>query len=147
MGKDILRSLLILGFSVPLLFGFLFQQLYSMVDTIIVGRFLGVNALQFIQPHPYKLFRKGGIRPQFPADSGPDPFLMGIVHNHLYHPEHRFMVGIINIVQFRILPVDGQALFRASIFGTIAIMYPMIISVNEVRKIKEIVAEVKKELA
>ena len=36
---------LILGFSVPLLFGFLFQQLYSMVDTIIVGRFLGVNAL------------------------------------------------------------------------------------------------------
>ncbi|GFI63812.1 phosphoenolpyruvate-protein phosphotransferase [Lactobacillaceae bacterium] len=39
-----------------------------------------------------------------------------------------------------------RALFRASIFGTIAIMYPMIISVNEVRKIKEIVAEVKKEL-
>lgn len=36
---------LILGFSIPLLFGFLFQQFYSVVDTIIVGRILGVNAL------------------------------------------------------------------------------------------------------
>ena len=36
---------LILGFSIPLLFGFLFQQFYSVVDTVIVGRFLGVNAL------------------------------------------------------------------------------------------------------
>lgn len=36
---------LILGFSVPLLFGFLFQQLYNVVDLIIVGRFLGVEAL------------------------------------------------------------------------------------------------------
>ncbi len=36
---------LILGFSVPLLFGFLFQQFYNVVDTIIVGKFLGVNAL------------------------------------------------------------------------------------------------------
>ena len=36
---------LILGFSVPLLFGLLFQQLYSMVDTIIVGHYLGVDAL------------------------------------------------------------------------------------------------------
>lgn len=36
---------LILGFTVPLLFGFLFQQFYSMVDMVIVGQFLGVNAL------------------------------------------------------------------------------------------------------
>ena len=36
---------LILGFSVPLLFGFLFQQFYNLVDTVIVGRFLGVDAL------------------------------------------------------------------------------------------------------
>lgn len=39
-----------------------------------------------------------------------------------------------------------RALFRASAFGNIAIMYPMIISVEEVRKIKEIVAEVRREL-
>lgn len=32
-------------FSIPLLIGNIFQQLYSMVDTIIVGRFVGVEAL------------------------------------------------------------------------------------------------------
>ena len=36
---------LILGFSLPLLFGFLFQQFYSLADTVIVGRILGVKAL------------------------------------------------------------------------------------------------------
>ena len=36
---------LILFFSIPLLIGNIFQQFYSMVDTIIVGRFLGVKAL------------------------------------------------------------------------------------------------------
>lgn len=39
-----------------------------------------------------------------------------------------------------------RALFRASAYGKIAIMYPMITSVREVRKIKEIVAEVQEEL-
>ena len=39
-----------------------------------------------------------------------------------------------------------RALFRASAFGNISIMYPMIISVEEVHQIKEIVAEVKQEL-
>lgn len=35
----------ILLFSVPLVLGTVFQQLYSFVDTVIVGRFLGVSAL------------------------------------------------------------------------------------------------------
>ncbi len=39
-----------------------------------------------------------------------------------------------------------RALFRASVYGNIAIMYPMIISLDEVRQIKIIVEEVKKEL-
>ena len=36
---------LILGFSIPLVFGNIFQQFYSMVDTIIVGRVLGTGPL------------------------------------------------------------------------------------------------------
>lgn len=36
---------LILGFFVPLLLGLLFQQFYSMVDTVVVGKYLGVDAL------------------------------------------------------------------------------------------------------
>lgn len=36
---------LILSFMLPLTFGLLFQQFYSMVDTVVVGKFLGVDAL------------------------------------------------------------------------------------------------------
>lgn len=39
-----------------------------------------------------------------------------------------------------------RAILRASAFGKVAIMFPMIISVDEVKKIKEIVAGVKAEL-
>ena len=39
-----------------------------------------------------------------------------------------------------------RALFRASAFRNISIMYPMIISVDELRKIKTIVAEIRQEL-
>ena len=39
-----------------------------------------------------------------------------------------------------------RALYRAAMFGNISIMFPMIISVKEVLKIKEIIAEVKEEL-
>ena len=36
---------LLLNYMVPLMIGNLFQQVYNMVDTVIVGRFLGVDAL------------------------------------------------------------------------------------------------------
>ena len=36
---------LILAFAVPLMLGSLFQQFYNLADTIIVGRFVGVEAL------------------------------------------------------------------------------------------------------
>ena len=36
---------LILGFAIPTLFGMLFQQMYNMVDTMIVGKLLGSRAL------------------------------------------------------------------------------------------------------
>lgn len=52
MAKDTTKDMtvgspmkLVLGFSIPLLCGFLFQQFYSVVDTVIVGRFLGMHAL------------------------------------------------------------------------------------------------------
>ena len=38
-------SKLILAFGMPLLAGNLLQQLYNMVDTIVVGRGVGVDAL------------------------------------------------------------------------------------------------------
>ena len=48
MTKDMTQgspARLILGFAFPLLAGMLFQQMYNLVDTMIVGRFLGVTAL------------------------------------------------------------------------------------------------------
>ena len=36
---------LLLKFTLPMLIGNLFQQLYNMVDSIVVGRFVGANAL------------------------------------------------------------------------------------------------------
>ena len=35
----------ILGFAVPMLFGNIFQQMYNMADSIIVGKYVGVRAL------------------------------------------------------------------------------------------------------
>ena len=39
-----------------------------------------------------------------------------------------------------------RALLRASVYGTLSIMFPMIVSVGEVRRIKEILEEVRREL-
>lgn len=39
-----------------------------------------------------------------------------------------------------------RAIFRAGVYGNLAMMYPMITSLNEVHRIKEIVQEVKEEL-
>ncbi len=36
---------LILSFSIPVFLGYLFQQFYNVIDTVIVGKFLGVSAL------------------------------------------------------------------------------------------------------
>ena len=36
---------LIISFSLPLMVGNVFQQMYTVVDTMVVGRALGVNAL------------------------------------------------------------------------------------------------------
>lgn len=51
------------------------------------------------------------------------------------------------LTQTEVFKTQLRALFRASAFGRLAIMYPMIISVDEVRRIKQIVEEVKAELA
>lgn len=50
------------------------------------------------------------------------------------------------LTRTEIFKTQLRALYRAAMYGQIAIMFPMIISVAEVKKIKEIVAEVKAEL-
>ena len=60
---------LILFFSLPVLFGNLFQQFYSMVDTIIVGQFLGEDALAAVGATGSIMFLVLGLHPDLPRDS------------------------------------------------------------------------------
>lgn len=50
------------------------------------------------------------------------------------------------LTQPEIFKVQLRAIFRAGVYGKIAVMYPMIISVEEIHQIKAIVEEVKREL-
>jgi Na+-driven multidrug efflux pump len=49
MTKDMTKGnpmKLIVGFALPLLFGFLFQQFYNLVDTVIVRRLFSISQLK-----------------------------------------------------------------------------------------------------
>ncbi len=76
------------------------------------------------------------------ADKQVDYFDLG----HEENPALGYRAIRICLTQTDIFKTQLRALFRASYYGNISIMYPMITSVEEVRKIKEIVAEVKAEL-
>ena len=45
---------LILSFALPLMVGTVFQQLYTVVDTMVVGKFLGVGALAATPAYPVR---------------------------------------------------------------------------------------------
>lgn len=62
------------------------------------------------------------------------------------NPAMGFRAIRICLTRTEIFKTQLRAIYRASAYGNIAVMYPMIISVEEVRKIRAIVTEVKKEL-
>lgn len=76
------------------------------------------------------------------ADKQVDYFNM----EHEDNPAMGYRAIRICLTQQEIFETQLRAIFRASAYGNIAIMYPMIISVDEVKQIKQIVAKVKKEL-
>lgn len=76
------------------------------------------------------------------ADKKVDYFNLGEEEN----PALGYRAIRICLSQPEIFKTQLRAILRAGVYGNIAIMYPMIISVNEVRRIKEIMKEVKAEL-
>ena len=65
---------------------------------------------------------------------------------HEENPAMGYRAIRICLTQTEIFKTQLRALFRASAYGNLAIMYPMITSLWEVKRIKEIVEEVKAEL-
>ena len=57
---------LILLFALPLIVGNIFQQFYSMADTVIVGRTIGVNAYKDAKFRRITRYRYNGV----PMDNG-----------------------------------------------------------------------------
>lgn len=76
------------------------------------------------------------------ADKQVDYFDLGKEDN----PAMGYRAIRICLTRKEIFKTQLRALYRASYYGTIAIMFPMIISVDEVHQIKAIIAEVKAEL-
>ena len=76
------------------------------------------------------------------ADKQVDYFNLGNEDN----PAMGYRAIRICLTEPEIFKTQLRALFRASYYGNLAIMYPMIISTKEVTKIYEIVDEVRKEL-
>ncbi len=76
------------------------------------------------------------------ADKQVDYFNM----EHEDNPAMGYRAIRICLDRVEIFKTQLRALYRASAFGTISIMFPMIISVKEVQQIKKICAEVRDEL-
>lgn len=76
------------------------------------------------------------------ADKQADYFKL----KHEDNPALGYRAIRICLTQTDIFKTQLRALYRAAMFGNISIMYPMITSVEEVIKIKELVSEVKEEL-
>lgn len=76
------------------------------------------------------------------ADKQVDYFNM----EHEENPAMGYRAIRICLDRVEIFKTQLRALYRASAYGTISIMFPMIISVKEVQEIKRIVEEVKAEL-
>ncbi len=76
------------------------------------------------------------------ADKKVDYFELGEEEN----PAMGYRAIRICLKETEVFKTQLRAIYRASHYGSIAIMFPMIISVEEVHRIKEIVKEVKSEL-
>ena len=76
------------------------------------------------------------------ADKQADYFQLGKEEN----PAMGYRAIRICLKQQEVFKTQLRAIFRASSYGNIGIMYPMIISVDEVRQIKEIAKQVQEEL-
>ena len=101
---------LILGFSVPLLFGFLFQQFYNLVDTLIIGRFLGVDALAAVGATGSLNFLIIG-------------FCMGVCNGFAIPLAHRFGAGDYKAMRAFMMNAVYLAVVFAAVMTVLTVVY------------------------
>lgn len=80
-------------------------------------------------------------------DIGADKQVNYFELEHEENPALGYRAIRICLTKTEIFKTQLRAILRASVYGNIAVMYPMIISVDEVRRIKAIMEEVKEELS
>ena len=96
----------ILFFSLPLVFGTLFQQLYSFADTVIVGRFLGVDALGAVGTTYSLHFLTLGFVQGACIGFGIPIAQSAVSYTHL---DYRYVVIHVNCVKLALLGTKGTA--------------------------------------
>jgi putative MATE family efflux protein len=108
---------LLLGFTIPMLIGNLFQQLYNMVDSIVVGRYVGANALAAVGA-------TGSLNYMFFALSLGISVGIGVVVSQNFGANHMDMVekGIINGIYLLIV---GSILM--SILGVLSARWVLVL--------------------
>jgi putative MATE family efflux protein len=108
---------LLLSFTIPMLIGNLFQQLYNMVDSIVVGRYVGANALAAVGA-------TGSLNYMFFALSLGISVGIGVVVSQNFGANHMDMVekGIINGIYLLIV---GSILM--SILGVVSARWVLVL--------------------
>lgn len=108
---------LAIRFALPLIFGNLFQQLYSLVDAAIVGRFVGVNAFAAIGSTNWIIWWLNTI----PRDCS-NAFCMAA----------SIRIGNKNHEEFR--RIIAHALLCASVL-TVAVMVPLLMGIDSILRL------------
>ncbi len=100
---------LILGFALPLMAGNVFQQLYTVVDTMVVGKYLGVSALAALGAADWMNWMMLGIVQGFTQGFG---ILMAQEFGAAHYDRLRRVVGISGLLSvfFALFLVAGGQL-------------------------------------
>ena len=105
-------SSLIFSFALPLMVGNVFQQLYTVVDTMVVGKFLGVGALAALGAADWMNWMMLGIIQGFTQGFG---ILMAQEFGAKKYEDLRKSVGnstVLSLLSSVFLLVTGQLLAR-----------------------------------
>lgn len=110
---------LILGFALPLMLGNIFQQLYTFVDTVVVGQALGVEALAALGATEWMIFLLFG-------------FVQGLVQGLIVITSQRFGAGDYKGLRKSVISAGYLSAAAAILFTVVGqlMIYPILKLLN-----------------